>query len=188
MASSSVNTHACLPAQMQQRFGFKSRSLISTTFHCLGVCSLQAFYSVTNNRRWNWETYQFVSAAEAIFSRWIREQERRTRQLQHQQLAAMSERLHHSLCTKLQTDPAGILSLLIFGHPDVCEMAGADTFALVCDGQWLRVGAPPPQSWLNEFANWFADEAEDQRASTRVEHWKALKVWSTVNLSHDYRP
>ena len=52
----------------------------------------QAFNSVTDDRRWNWETYQFVSAAEAIFSRWIREQERKTRELQHQQLAAMSQR------------------------------------------------------------------------------------------------
>lgn len=159
----------------------------SFTFHCLCCCPVQAFYSVTNNRRWNWETYQFMSAAEAIFSRWIREQERKTRELQHQQLAAMSERLHHALRIKLQSDPTGIMSLLIFGHPDLCEMAGADTFTLVCNDQWMRVGAPPPQSWLNEFATWFADQAEDQRRSTRVEHWKALKVWSTVNLSHDYR-
>jgi light-regulated signal transduction histidine kinase (bacteriophytochrome) len=134
-----------------------------------------AFYSVTQPRLICWEHLQFVRAAVAMFAQWMHAQENLMQSLQEDQLREMSRRMRHSLESCLQTEPSELLALLLFGHPDLCEIAGADSFAMVCGKEWLRVGALPPQSWLAEFADWFIAEAEDQRSSTRIPDWKVQK-------------
>lgn len=63
------------------------------------------------------------------------------------------------------------------------EIAGSDSFAFCCGDNWLRVGSLPAQSWLEGFLDWVIHTAPDQRSKVAG---GAVKVWSTINLTHDY--
>ena len=63
-----------------------------------------------------WESHQFLRAAECIFSRWIRMQERQTRQLQTGQLAEMGERIKKTIQHKIQHEPNEVIPLLMSAH------------------------------------------------------------------------
>jgi hypothetical protein len=142
--------------------------------------SVMEFYSLAQKPTLGWNQLQLVRAAECIFARWIEQQERNTLVLQRKQLHQLSERVRSLMEHRLQISPSTSLQLLLCGNPDLCELAGSDNFAFVCEKEWLRVGALPPQTWLDRFVRWFADEAEDQRANTHLDGWRADKVWSTI--------
>lgn len=130
---------------------------------------------------------QFALVGVRILSDWLTRNEVAMKQQLSDQLALVSTRLTQSLDRRFSGDATSVLANLMFGHPDLCEIAGSDTFALCCGDDWLRAGALPAQSWMEQFLEWVIDHAPDQRESSGGGgHWRALKVWSTINLSHDY--
>ena len=72
-----------------------------------------SFYSMHNHRRWCWENYQFLLAAECIFSKWLRVQEQHANMQQKAQLEEMGGRIRLSLTKKLEQESEGFIPLLM---------------------------------------------------------------------------